>query len=223
MSIRRAIVLAAGRGERMRPLTLTTPKPLLQVHGTPLIVHHLRRLAAAGVEDVAVNVSWLKEHFAPALGDGAAFGLRIRYFDEGPEPLDVGGGILNALDFFGDEPFAVVNGDVYSDFALPPPAPADGMLGHLVLVPNPTQHPRGDFGLECAELRLSGAHRYTYSGLATLHPRLFAGLAPGVRPLKPLLDRALTAGRLSAEVYRGIWNDVGTPERLAALNARIGA
>ena len=223
MNVRRAIVLAAGRGERMRPLTLTTPKPLLEVHGTPLIVHHLRRLAVAGITDVAVNVSWLKDEFPRALGDGRDFGVAIRYFDEGPEPLDVGGGIVNALEFFQDEPFAVVNGDVYSDYALPPAPPAAGLLGHLVLVPNPAQHPRGDFALECAELRLSGPRRYTYAGLATLHPRLFAGLAPGVRPLKPLLDRALAAGRLSGEVYRGVWNDVGTPERLAALNARIGA
>ncbi len=223
MSVRRAIVLAAGRGERMRPLTLTTPKPLLNVGGTPLIVHHLRRLAAAGIQDVAVNVSWLKDEFPRLLGDGTRYGVRIRYFDEGPEPLDVGGGIFNALPFFEGAPFAVVNGDVYSDYPLPAQLPDAGRLGHLVLVENPVQHPRGDFALECGELRLSGPRRYTYSGLATLHPALFAGVTPGARPLKPLLDRALAAGRLSGEVYAGVWNDVGTPERLAALNALIGA
>ena len=124
--VRRAIVLAAGRGERMRPLTLTTPKPVLEVGGEPLIAHHLRRLAAAGVHEVAVNVSWLKDEFPRVLGDGSRYGVRIRYYDEGPEPLDVAGGIHNALGHFGDEPFAVVNGDVYSDCPLPVRAPAPG-------------------------------------------------------------------------------------------------
>ncbi len=219
--VRRAIVLAAGRGERMRPLTLATPKPLLEVGGEPLIAHHLRRLAAAGVHEVAVNVSWLKDEFPRVLGDGSRYGVRIRYYDEGPEPLDVAGGIHNALGHFGDEPFAVVNGDVYSDCPLPVRAPAPGVLGHLVLVANPVQHPRGDFALECGEVRASGAVRHTYSGLATFRAGLFAGLAPGPRALKPLLDRALAFGRLTGELYTGVWNDVGTPERLAALNASL--
>lgn len=220
--VRRAIVLAAGRGERMRPLTLTTPKPLLPVAGVPLIVYHLRALAAAGVVDVAINVSWLKEAFAPALGDGSRLGLRLRYFDEGAQPLDVGGGIRNALDFLDDGPFAVVNGDVYTDYPLPVAPPAPGRLGHLVLVPNPPQHPRGDFALECGELRHTGARRYTYSGLATFDPALFRALAPGRRPLRPTLEAALAFGLLTGEVYAGEWNDVGTPERLAALVARAG-
>lgn len=219
VSVRRAIVLAAGRGERMRPLTLTTPKPLLEVRGKPLIVHHLERLAAAGVREVAVNLSWLKEAIPAALGDGSRFGVAIRYFDEGPEPLDVGGGIVNALPFFAGEPFAVVNGDVYADYPLPARLPAPGVLGHLVLVPNPVQHPRGDFGLECGEVRADGAVRHTYAGIATLTPALFAGLRPGRQALKPVLLRAAAAGRLTGERFEGVWNDVGTPERLAALNA----
>ena len=220
--LRRAIVLCAGRGERMRPLTLATPKPLLTVGGVPLVVHHLRRLAEAGIEDIAVNVSWLKDAFPRVLGDGSRYGVRIRYFDEGPEPLDVGGGIHNALDFFAGAPFAVVNGDVYSDYPLPVRVPDEGVLGHLVLVPNPAQHPCGDFALECGEVRLDGPRRHTYAGLATLRPALLAGLRPGAHALKPLLVRALSAGRLTGEVYPGLWNDVGTPERLAALNARNG-
>lgn len=217
--IRRAIVLAAGLGERMRPLTLTTPKPLLEVRGRALIEYHLARLAAAGVREIAVNVCWLKAAFAARLGDGSRYGVALRYFDEGDAPLDVGGGIRNALAYFGDEPFAVVNGDVYTDYPAPPPAPARGVWGHLVLVPNPPQHPAGDFGLECGEVRGDGSRRYTYSGLATLRPELFAGVPPGKRALKPLLDAALRAGRLTGEVYGGQWNDVGTPDRLAALNA----
>jgi N-acetyl-alpha-D-muramate 1-phosphate uridylyltransferase len=219
-AVRRAIILAAGLGERMRPLTLTTPKPLLPVAGKPLIVHHLEKLAAAGIREVAVNVCWLKRSFPEALGDGARFGVAIRYFDEGEAPLEVAGGIRNALDFFAGEPFAVVNGDVYTDFRLSLAAPAAGVLGHLVLVPNPDHHPRGDFGLECGEVRLEGPRRYTYSGIGTFSPELFSGLPRGRAALRPLLVRALRAGRLSGEVHGGLWSDVGTPERLAELNFR---
>jgi N-acetyl-alpha-D-muramate 1-phosphate uridylyltransferase len=219
--VRRAIVLAAGFGERMRPLTLTTPKPLLPVAGRPLIVHHLEKLAAAGIREIAVNVCWLRRAFPEALGDGARFGVSIRYFDEGDAPLEVAGGIRNALDFFAGEPFAVVNGDVYTDFPLALAAPAAGVLGHLVLVPNPEHHPRGDFGLECGEVRIEGVRRYTYSGIATFRPELFGGLPRGRAALRPLLERALRAGRLSAEVHGGLWSDVGTPERLAELNGRL--
>jgi MurNAc alpha-1-phosphate uridylyltransferase len=215
------MVLAAGRGERMRPLTLTVPKPLLAAGGKPLIVRHLEGLARGGVREVAINTSWLGDRLVAALGDGAALGLAIRWFDEGPEPLEAAGGIVNALGFFGDRPFGVVNGDIYCDCPLPPPPLPAGRLAHLVLVPNPAEHPHGDFGLECGELRLDGPRRYTFAGIATYHPRLFAGLTPGRRGLKPLLARALGAGLVSAEVYRGEWADVGTPQRLAALDARL--
>jgi MurNAc alpha-1-phosphate uridylyltransferase len=216
----RAIVLAAGRGERLRPLTLATPKPLVAVAGKPLIVHHLERLAAAGVREVAINVSWLATQLIEALGDGRAFGLSIRWFDEGPEPLEVAGGIRNALDFLGPEPFVVVNGDIYTDYVLPPP-PGAGRLAHLVLVPNPPEQPNGNFGLECGELRGEGVRRYTYSGIASFRVEFFAALARGRTTLKPLLDLAALAGRVTGELYRGEWSDVGTPERLAALNARL--
>lgn len=215
------MLLAAGRGERMRPLTATVPKPLLRVGGKPLIAWHLESLARGGVTLVAINTSWLGDRLRAALGDGAAFGLRIEWFDEGPEPLETAGGIRNALALFGDEPFAVINSDVYTDLPLPPPVPAAGRLAQLMLVPNPAQHPRGDFALECGELRIDGPQRYTFSGIATYRPALFAALAPGRRPLKPVLDRAAHAGLVGAELYHGRWVDVGTPERLAALDASL--
>ncbi|MBS0394130.1 MAG: nucleotidyltransferase family protein [Proteobacteria bacterium] len=215
------MLLAAGRGERMRPLTASVPKPLLPAGGKPLIVWHLERLAAGGVTDVAINTSWLGEQLRAALGDGRAFGLAIEWFEEGPEPLETAGGIVNALRFFGDAPFAVVNADVYTDLPLPPPPPPAGRLAQLVLVPNPPQHPRGDFGLEGGELRLEAPRRYTFAGVASYRPALFAALAPGRRVLKPVLDRAAHAGLIGAEVYRGRWVDVGTPERLAALDASL--
>jgi N-acetyl-alpha-D-muramate 1-phosphate uridylyltransferase len=217
----RAMLLAAGRGERMRPLTMTTPKPLLRVGGKPLIVWHLESLARGGVTHVAINTSWLGAELRAALGDGSAFGLRIGWYNEEPEPLETAGGIRNALAFFGDQPFAVVNSDVYTDLPLPPAVPAPGRLAHLMLVPNPAQHPRGDFALECGELRLEGLQRYTFAGIATYSPALFAALAPGRRALKPVLDRAAHAGLVSAELYSGRWVDVGTPERLAALDAAL--
>ena len=217
------MILAAGFGERMRPLTLSTPKPLLPVDGTPLIVRHLRRLAAGGVSDVVINVCWLKDAFRPVLGDGSEFGLRLRYVDEGDAPLEVAGGIRNALEHFGEAPFCVVNGDVYCDYPLPVAAPAPGRLGHLVLVPNPAQHPRGDFALECGEVRLDGARRYTYAGIASFQPTLFASLPAGRAALKPLLVGALRAGRLTGELHEGEWSDVGTPERLEALSRAVAA
>jgi len=217
----RALILAAGRGERMRPLTLTTPKPLLPVGGKPLIQWHLERLAAAGVREIAINTSWLGRTLQDAIGDGGRFGVTLRWFDEGPEPLETAGGIRNALAFFAGAPFAVVNGDIWCDYALPPPVPAQGRLAHLVLVPNPAHHPRGDFAIECDELRLAGPALHTFSGIATYDPALFAGLAAGRRPLKPVLDRAAVAGLVSAELYAGRWVDVGTPERLAQLDAAL--
>jgi MurNAc alpha-1-phosphate uridylyltransferase len=215
------MLLAAGRGERMRPHTDTTPKPLLPVGGRPLIEWHLERLARAGVSEVAINTSWLGAALRTALGDGARFGLSLGWFDEGPQPLEVAGGLVNALGFFGGEPFAVVNADVATDYPLPPPAPAPGRLAHLVLVPNPPEHARGDFGIECGELRLDAPRRLTFAGIASYRTEFFAGLTPGRRALKPLLDRALVAGHVSAEAYRGRWSDIGTPERLAAADAAL--
>lgn len=230
--IRRAMVLAAGRGERMRPLTLTTPKPLLKVGGRPLIEWHLLKLAAAGVTDVVVNTSWLGEQLPQALGDGSRFGLALRYSHEGPEPFETAGGIIAALPWLAPSaapvaPFAVVNGDVWTDAPLPPPVPGETDLAHLVLVDNPPQHPRGDFrltdgpGRRAVRPREEGQPSYTFSGLATYWPAFFADLPVGRRPLKPLLDAAIDAGRLVGSHWAGRWTDVGTPERLAALDAGL--
>ncbi|MCC7200828.1 MAG: nucleotidyltransferase family protein [Gammaproteobacteria bacterium] len=218
---RRAIVLAAGRGERMRPLTDVTPKPLLQAGGRPLIEYHLLALAGAGVTEVVVNLSWLGAQLRDALGDGARFGLAIRYSDEGPVALETGGGIFRALPWLGPEPFLVVNGDIYSDYPLRSLRLAPGLLGQLVLVPNPEQHPRGDFHLTASGLIADGEPRHTYSGIAIFDPELFAGCSDGRFPLKPLLDRAIEAGRLGGELHNGLWTDVGTPARLAALDQRL--
>jgi MurNAc alpha-1-phosphate uridylyltransferase len=215
------MVLAAGRGERMRPLTDALPKPLLPIGGRPLIEWHLERLGRAGIREVAINTSWLGERLRATLGDGRRLGVAITWFDEGPQPLEAAGGIVNALGFFGEEPFAVVNGDITTDYPLPPPPPAEGRLAHLVLVPNPVEHRRGDFGVECGELRGDGPQRHTFAGIASYRPQFFAGLAPGRRALKPLLDRAIVAGRITAELYAGRWSDVGTPERLAAAAAAL--
>ncbi len=232
--IRRAMVLAAGRGERMRPLTLTTPKPLLEVGGRSLIEWHLLKLAAAGVTDVVVNLSWLGEQLPRALGTGERFGLALYYSDEGPEPLETAGGIRQALPWLAPSAgpvaaFAVVNGDVWTDAPLPPPAPAGHALAHLVLVDNPAQHPRGDFTLAgtpaagacLVQPRVEGGLNLTFSGLATYHPAFFAGLAPGRRPLKPLLDAGIAALQVTGSHWHGRWTDVGTPERLAALDAAL--
>ena len=227
MTSMKAMILAAGRGERMRPLTLERPKPLLSVGGHPLIVHHLHALAGAGFADVVINVSWLGEQIRDALGDGAGFGLRIRYSEESPEPLETGGGIFRALPWLGPGPFVVVNGDVWSDYPL---ANLRGRLAaedlaHLVLVPNPEHHARGDFLLR--ETRIvevepaAGEVRATFAGIGVYRPALFDGCADGAFKLAPLLRAAARAGRVGGELYAGDWHDIGTPERLAELDARL--
>jgi N-acetyl-alpha-D-muramate 1-phosphate uridylyltransferase len=217
LGARRAMLLAAGRGDRMRPLTDQLPKPLLPVRGKPLIVYHLERLARAGVHDVVINVAWLGERIRAALGDGAAFGLSIRYSEEGAQALETGGGIFQALPFLGSEPFLVVNADVFTDFDFGALSIAPEAWAHLVLVPNPVQHPQGDFALDDGRVVETGSTRWTYSGIGLYSAELFDGCQPGRFPLLPLLRRAITAGRLSGEIYRGGWSDVGTVERLAAL------
>ena len=228
----KALVFAAGKGERMRPLTTHTPKPLLPVRGKPLIAWHLEKLAAAGVRDVVVNTSWLAECFAPALGDGSRWGLRLHWSFEGPEPLETGGGMLQALARLGDTPFIAVNGDIWcdADFARLPREPAG--LAHLLLVDNPEHHPAGDFHLDPAgRVQADGTPRLTFSGIGVYRPALLAdwraviGDAPGadVQPprfkLAPLLRAAMARGEVTGEHHRGDWTDVGTPERLARLDA----
>ena len=227
-----AMILAAGRGERMRPLTDHCPKPLLVVGGKPLIVWHLERLAAAGFECVAINHAHLGNQIEVALGDGSAWGLSIRYSPEIDGALETAGGIAQALPLLGDGPFLVINGDVFCDWnpikardVLAPKAQA-----HLVLVPNPPQHPHGDFALEGSSVTAvpseggSSTSRHTFSGIGVYQPELFVGIAPGSRAkLAPLLVDAMARGSVSGELHSGDWVDVGTPERLAALDDQLNS
>jgi MurNAc alpha-1-phosphate uridylyltransferase len=232
----RALVFAAGKGERMRPLTNDTPKPLLRAGGKPLVEWHLEKLAAAGVREVVLNIAWLADRFEPALGDGSRWGLRLHYSHEGAEPLETGGGMLHALRILGDAPFICVNGDTWSDydFARLPTRPR--AMAHLVVVDNPPQHPRGDFRLEAnGTLRGEGEGLLTYSGIGVYDPRILLGwrevigkvagteLHPPRFKLAPLLFAAMARGEIHGEHHRGRWTDVGTPERLADLDASLAA
>jgi MurNAc alpha-1-phosphate uridylyltransferase len=229
----RAMILAAGRGERMRPLTDHLPKPLLPVGGKPLIVWHLERLAAAGVREVVINHAHLGEVLTAALGDGATWGLRLRYSPEPPGALETAAGIARALPHLGTAPFLVVNGDVFADWdfrraaGLAAGLARTGQLAHLVLVDNPAHHPHGDFGLDDGRLVPAAppsTAALTYAGIGVFAPALFAGV-PTDRPMKlrPLLDAALAAGRLDGERFTGRWVDVGTPARLAQLDRALRA
>ncbi len=205
----------------MRPLTDETPKPLLPVAGRALIEHHLDALGAAGIQDVVVNLSWLGGRVREQLGDGRRFGLRLRYSDEGEQALETGGGIYRALPLLGEEPFLVVNGDIWTDFPFGTLNLAGNDLAHLVLVPNPPHNPRGDFALDGGRLRIDGAVRLTFSGIGLYRPALFSECSPGKFPLAPLLVQAAKDDKISGEVYRGEWKDVGTLKRLEALRRRL--
>jgi N-acetyl-alpha-D-muramate 1-phosphate uridylyltransferase len=215
------MLLAAGRGERLRPITDTLPKPLVEVAGKPLIVYHLEALARAEIRDLVINLSWLGEKIRATLGDGNRYGVRITYSDEGPVPLETGGGIHRALPLLGPQPFLVVNSDVWTDLDFSRVLTLEeGADARLLLAPNPPHHPRGDFGLDGDLVVEREAGRFTYTGIGVYRPGLFAGCAPGKFPLLPLLQRAIAARRLRGEVYRGEWLDIGSPERLAWLDAR---
>lgn len=220
----RAMILAAGRGERMRPLTDTCPKPLLPVAGRPLICYTLERLAQAGYREVVINLAHLGERIRDTLGDAQA-GLRIHYSPEPEGALETAGGIRKALPLLGERPFLVVNGDVWCDHPLHAPeflaADDTGPLAHLVLVDNPDHHAGGDFGLQDGRVRLEGGERYTFSGIGWYHPRLFRALDPGRRPLAPVLRAAIEAGQVTGEYHAGDWRDIGTPERLEALGREL--
>ena len=213
----KAMLLAAGLGSRMRPLTDTTPKPLLPVAGKPLIEHHLLRLKAAGFTDIVINHAWLGAQIEAALGDGSRFGLSIRYSAEGMPPLETGGGVLRALPLLGDEPFLLMSSDIWIDHPLSSLRDIAIERAHLVLVDNPPHHPSGDFALAgTGRVSENGdGQRLTYSGLAVLHPRLFDGCEAGAFPIRPLLVKAMAEGAVSGEHHRGQWLDVGTPQRLA--------
>lgn len=218
------MILAAGRGERMRPLTDHTPKSLLEVNGRSLISMTISSLAQAGVTDLVINLAHLGEKIAAALGDGAALGVRITYSRES-EALETAGGIAYAMPLLGDAPFIAVNADVYSDYDFGELVQTarhlktGGPLAHLVLVDNPPQHPHGDFALVDGRVQREGAAKFTFSGIGAYHPALFAGISRGSRArLADLLIAAMPAGHVSGEHYRGQWHDIGTPERLAAVD-----
>jgi N-acetyl-alpha-D-muramate 1-phosphate uridylyltransferase len=213
-----AMVLAAGRGERLRPLTESVPKALVEVRGRSLLERHLDRLRSVGIETVVINLGWLGEKIADKIGSGRAYGLTVVYSPEGDNILETGGGIHRALPLLGSEPFLVVNADIYTDMPLPPATLADADMGHLVLVPRPAHRQQGDFDLQEGRIACSDAAAYTFSGVAVYRPEFFAGCEPGRFPLAPMLRTAAQAGRLAGSLYRGLWEDVGTPERLAELN-----
>lgn len=214
----KALIFAAGRGERMRPLTLSTPKPLLPVAGKPLILWQIEALRRAGVVDLVVNLSWLGEQIRAALGDGQAFGVSIRYSEEGPEPLETGGGMLAALPLLGAEPFLAVNADVWCELDYTRlPRLAVGDLASLLLVPNPAHHPDGDFMLEDGRVALpqAGVASWTFAGIGVYRPALVADQPAGAFKLGPLLKGAARAGRVAGQLHHGRWLDVGSVERLA--------
>ena len=217
----RAMILAAGRGERMRPLTDHTPKPLLRVGGKCLIEYHLEALAAAGFNDVVINHAHLGTQIEQQLGDGSRYGVSVHYSPEAGV-LDTGGGIFKALVLLGDAPFVVVNGDVWCDYPFARLRKIETQGAHLVLVPNPPQHPAGDFLLRDGQVSDEGQdQRLTFSGIGIYHPSLFDGCEAGAFPLAPLLRRAMAQGQVSGELFEGRWFDIGTPERLQQLDEKL--
>jgi len=216
------MILAAGRGERMRPLTDHTPKPLLPVGGKPLIVWHIERLVAAGIRELVINHAHLGRQIEQALGDGERWGACIRYSAEGEgQALETGGGIMRALPMLGEAPFLVVNGDVWCDFDPARLWLGPGLLAHLLMVDNPPHNPGGDFRLHDGLLTAIGEPRLTFSGIGVYHPELFRGCRSGAFPLAPLLRQAMADGQVSGHHHRGEWYDIGTPQRLADLDRRL--
>jgi MurNAc alpha-1-phosphate uridylyltransferase len=220
-----AMILAAGRGERMRPLTDSTPKPMLRVRDQPLIERNVNALVGAGIRRIVINLAWLGTQIRDYLGDGSRYGAVIHYSEEAPRALQPAGGIFRALPLLLPGPFVVVNGDVYSDFPLGTLSLAPDKDAHLVLVPNPEGY-KGDFGLQhgraIPEEMAEDSPLYTYSGIAIFRPAFFAGCSDGSFALKPLLLRSMSVSRCSAQLFEGKWVDVGTPERLEALNRAVG-
>lgn len=223
----KAMILAAGRGERMRPLTDTTPKPLLKVAGKRLIEYHLENLARAGVTEVVINYAWLGTQFPATLGNGERYNLKINYSDEGETALETAGGIIKALPLLGEQPFIVVNGDIWTDYDYRQLENTDSLI-HLVLVDNPVHHPQGDFGLTDAGIVLDQSQAQinrlpllTYSGIGVYSPEIFTKLESGVQPLAPVIRQTIERQQVSGEHYSGRWWDIGTPERLQELDRLI--
>ena len=216
----KAMILAAGHGTRMRPLTDHNPKPLLNVGGKPLIQWHIENLKQAGFVDIVINIAWLGKQIPAALGDGSKLGVKLHYSNEQSEgALETAGGIIKALPLLGDEPFLVVNGDVWCNFNYSNVNPLENNdLAHLILVKNPGHNPDGDFSLDNDRVSNAGENAYTFSGIGYYHHDLFKNLPYGKRPLAPILREAMQTGQVSGELYTGDWRDIGTPERLQQLN-----
>lgn len=212
----RAMILAAGRGERLRPLTDSIPKPLIEVGGQSLIERHLEALANAGFREIVINLSHLGEQIEKKIGSGCRFGVNVEYSWEPEGALETGGGIHQALNKLGDSPFALINGDIFTDYPVKRLRAVKCDWAHLVLVPNPDHNPKGDFALEGARIRNEGNPMGTFSGIAVYHPRLFSKCQPGKYSVVPLLREAIEKSIVTGEWHRGYWNDVGTPERLAS-------
>lgn len=217
----RAMILAAGRGERLRPLTDTTPKPLLEVGGKLLIEYHLENLAKAGFREVVINLSHLGDKIRDTLGNGSAWELNIHYSPEPPGALGTGGGIKQALPLLGEAPFAVINGDVFTTYPLARLRAIKCDHSHLVLVPNPPHHPNGDFILQGGYVNESTEPRYTFSGISIYHPRFFNASPTGSFSVVPLLQAAMAKQQVTGQLYRGVWHDIGTIERLEALRHQL--
>jgi N-acetyl-alpha-D-muramate 1-phosphate uridylyltransferase len=212
------MLLAAGRGERLRPLTDDVPKALVEVNGSSLLERHLQRLATMDVDTVVINTGWLGDKIVARCGGGSRFGLQIVYSPEYDNVLETGGGIVRALPLFGEQPFWVINADIVTDWALPAAAMPDSALAHVVLVPNPAYRANGDFDLVAGRVRNGAVAPYTYSGIACYSPAFFRGHGSGRFSVAPLLQAAADEGTLSGEIHEGLWADVGTPERLAAVS-----
>jgi MurNAc alpha-1-phosphate uridylyltransferase len=222
----RAMILAAGRGERLKPLTDTLPKPLIEVGGKALIEYHIERLAAAGFGDIVINQGHLGDMLPERLGNGEKWRVRIHWSVEPPDALETGGGIFQALPLLGSGPFLVINGDIYADYPVSRMRAVKCDYAHLVLVPNPGHNPKGDFALEGARIRNPGQHSdelpcHTFSGMAVYHPRLFAECAPGRYSIVPTLRKAVDEQLVTGELYRGQWMDIGNLERLQALRQEL--
>ncbi len=213
----KAMILAAGKGERMRPLTQTTPKPLLMINGDPLLVHHLRRLAAAGIKDVVINVWYLGQQIIETIGNGNQYGVRVEYSVE-EELLDTGGGIVRALPKLGVDPFLVISADIYTDFNFNTLPLQPNGLAHLVMVPNPNYHPKGDFGLQNGKILMPTKDNFTYANIGVFRPEFFSNCPPGIFPLRDLLYKHIINNLVTGQYYTDMWQNIGTPADLELAN-----
>ncbi len=217
----RAMILAAGRGERLQPLTDEIPKPLIEVGGRTLLERHLDNVRSAGIKTVVINLGWLGDMIVERVGSGTQYGLEVVYSQEGDDILETGGGIHKALPMLGSQPFLVVNADIYTDMPVPEISLEDSCLGHLVMVPTPDYRECGDFNIDGGLIRNDANATYTFSGVAIYRPEFFAGCEAGRFSIAPMLREAADRGQLSASLYEGLWADAGTPDRLEALKASL--